>query len=299
MKIGFSSLVCPDWDLPTIVANAAAFKFDAVELRGLHGQLNLPAVPALAAEPETTKALFAEAGVKLACLGSSASFTSSNPKEVAENQAQAREYIELAAALDCPAVRVFAGEVPRGGERHSTLARVGDALRQLAPFAARHRVEILVENQGDFSRSKDIWYLLDAVSQPGVKCCWNPAHGLIVNERPTISIPRLGKRISMVHVTDIKLAGPGELEAFVEPGTGDAEIERMIDLLRGVGFSGTLVFEWPKLWTAGLPEPDKILPKVQAFLTKCIKKESKPLTAYKGDKNAPKFGPAPTGPRGG
>lgn len=298
MKIGFSSMVCPDWDLPTIVANAAAMKFDAVELRGLQGQLNLPSCPPLAAEPETTKALFAEAGVQLACLGTSASFTSSNPREVAKAQAEVRDYIELAASLNCPAVRVFAGELPRGGERHKTQARVADALRQLAPFAAKHHVEILVENQGDFARSKDLWFLIDAVSAPGVKCCWNPAYGLIVNERPTISIPRLGKRIRMAHITDIKLAGPGELESYVEPGTGDVELARMIDLLRGVGFAGTLVFEWPKLWVASLAEPDKILPKVQAFLTKCINAVEKPLSAYKGDKNVPTLGPQPVGPRG-
>jgi len=296
MKIGFSSLVCPEWNLPTIVANAAALKFAGVELRGIQGHLHLPAVPAVAADPEATKALFQEAGVELVCLGTSASFTSADRREVADRQAEVRETIELASALGCPFVRVFAGEIPPRGERHSTLARVADALRELAPFAAKHRVEILVENQGDFSRSKDIWFLLDATSHPAVRCCWNPVHGLMVNERPTISVPRLGTRISMVHVCDAKLAGPAELEAFVEPGLGQAEVATLVELLRGVGYCGYLMFEWPKLWIASLAEPQIVLPKVQSYLSALVSAKQPVLTAYKGDRTAPKFAPPPARP---
>lgn len=297
MKIGYSSLVCPDWDLDTIVAKAGELGFEAVELRGLQGRLHLPAVPALAANPEATRAMFAEAGVELACLGTSASFTSRRPREVADRQAEVRETIELAAALGCPFVRVFAGEVPEGSDRHSTQARVAQALRELAPFAASYRVELLVENQGDYSRSKDIWYLLDATSHPAIGCCWNPVHALMVGERPTISIPRLGTRISMVHVCDARLAGPGALDSFVEPGQGEAQIPRLIGLLRGVGFRGGLIFEWPKLWISSLPEPEAVLPKVREYISKLVSTKDEVLSAYKGDKNAPKLAPPPPTPK--
>src|SRR5215470_7147596 len=113
MKIGFSSVSCPGWDLATIVNNAKAMGYQGVELRGLRGQLALPLCAELTADPAATKGLLAEAGVELACLGSSAAFHYRDPHRVADNQAEAREYIELAGKLGCAFVRVFGAEIPR------------------------------------------------------------------------------------------------------------------------------------------------------------------------------------------
>ena len=65
MRIGFSSLVCPDWDLATIVTKAAEYQFDGVELRGLKGELYLPGIPDLAGNPGATRRLFYSNGVAL------------------------------------------------------------------------------------------------------------------------------------------------------------------------------------------------------------------------------------------
>src|SRR5437870_6285783 len=99
MKLGFSSMACPAWDLATILAKAKEFGYDGVELRGLAGQLHLPLAAELTADPAVTKQRFAEAGVQLVCLSSSAAFHSREPHEVADNKAQVREYIDVAEKL--------------------------------------------------------------------------------------------------------------------------------------------------------------------------------------------------------
>lgn len=289
MKIGFSSLVCPSWDLDTIATKAAEMGFDCFELRGLGGELHLPLVPALASNPEGVRSALREKNVELVCLGTSASLDSKDRRELARQQGIIGEFVELAARLKCPFVRIFVGEVQRRDNLRRAQSRIADALVSLAPMAARHGVTILVENGGDFPSSDTLWFLIDAVSHPAIKCCWSQCQARTVCERATISIPRLGRKIGMVHICDAAFDDFGLLTEYRQPGAGDVEIGRMIELLKGIVYEGCLVFEWPKLWNPSLPEPDAVLPAVQKHLRDCIDAKQAVLTAYKGDKRPAKF----------
>lgn len=298
MKLAFSSVGCPAWDLPTLVEKAKEYGYEGIELRGLQGQLHLPVVPEIAAKPGEVARLTREAGVEIVCLATSAAFHTADRKESAENQARVRETIELAAGLECPFVSVSSGEIPgsavvgpgRRERRGSVLSRIADALRGLAACAAEHRVTLLVENVGDFVDSSSIWYLVDAVDSPAVRCCWNPLPARIRGEGPTRSIPRLSSKISLIHVCDGKFGATGTFGGHVLPGQGDVEIRRMVQLLKGIGYRGTLVFDWPKLWNPALANPEKALPAAAQFLRKLVDEKPVPLTAYKADKFPPRQG---------
>ena len=107
MRIGFSSLVCPEWDLETIVYKASTLGFDGVELHGLQGSLHLPLVPEMAADPGRVRRVFQERGVKLVCLGASVGVDARGRGQVARQKETVVEFIELAAKLDCPYVRLY------------------------------------------------------------------------------------------------------------------------------------------------------------------------------------------------
>lgn len=290
MKIGFSTIGCPDWDLDTIISQGSALGYEAVELRGLQGELHLPAVPAIASDPAALSARFAEAKLDIACLATGCAFHWTDKKKVAENKSQVREFIELAAALRCPYVRVFGDEVPGYEQKQTTLRRISEALRDLAPTAAASGVTIVLENHGDFGGSRDVWYIVDTVDHPAVRCCWHPCHAAAAGDRLSLSVPRLGRLISLVHLVDGRL-NDGALEGYALPGDGNLDVERFLTLLRGVTYDGYLIFDWPKLWVPGLADPDKAFPaaltKIKALLAKID--GIKELTAYKGDKNAPKY----------
>ena len=289
MKIGFSSMVCPGWDLETVVTKASEYGFDGVELRGLRGELHLPLVPELAGRPDRTRELFAEKHVELVCLGASATLDAKKSGKLNVAKAELAEYIELAGRLGCPFVRLYAGEIQRFDHHRAALGRIADVLVSLVPLAVRHGVTLLVENGGDFSSSRDLWFLVDAVGHPAVCCCWNQCHGLTIGERPTKSIPRLGNKIGFVHVCDARFDEQGVLMEYRRLGEGDAEVARQVDLLKGVLFDRYLMFEWPKLWQPSLPAPDAALPEVAAFLRERIDDKHAVLSAYKNDKNAPLF----------
>lgn len=289
MKIGFSSLVCPGWDLPTIVEQASNLGFQGVELRGLRGELHLPLVPELSGRPERVRGLFAVKKVELVCLGSSASLSSKDKSGLARQKGVIVEFMELASRLGCPFVRVFAGEFDRRDTPERAMVRMAEALRSLADTASRLNVTLLVENGGDFAGSQALWFLMDAVSRPAVQCCWNQCNAMSILERPTISIPRLGCKIGLVHVCDADFDDAGVLQGYKLPGEGDVGVLRQIELLRGVVQRGYLIFEWPKLWVETLPGPETVLPKVAEFLKSCLNSKQAVLSAYKGDKNAPRL----------
>ena len=289
MRIGFSSLVCPDWDLATIVTKAAEYQFDGVELRGLKGELYLPGIPDLAGNPGATRRLFESNGVELVCLAGSCTLDARKPKVLARNREELATYIELAASLNCPLVRIFAGEVQRGDVREETLVRIAGELVRIAPFAARKGVTVLLENGGDFCDSAALWYLCDAVSHPAIGICWNACTAMTVGERPTTSIPRLGTKIAMFHVCDADFDGNGYLGTYKLPGDGAVEISHAIDLLKGIVHRGYLMFEWPKLWEPSLAAPDAALGQAQKFLRERVDAKQPILSAYKGDKKAPTF----------
>lgn len=298
MKIGFSSLGCPDWDLATILEKASGFGYEAVELRGLQGEMHLPATPALAQNPERVAARFREANVDLACLATGNCFHWKDAKKVADHKGQVREFIELAGGLGCPFVRVFGDEIPRYQRREEVLMRIVEALSDLAPVAAAHRTTIVLENHGDFANSRDIWFILDAVDHPAVQCCWHPCHAKAAGESATLSVPRLGRKIALTHLVDGKFTDETVLQAYALPGAGDVDLELYLDLLRGIAYSGYLIFEWPKLWIPALAEPDQAFPAALANIRSMLDKLTsvKVLTAYKNDKNAPTYASPPDRP---
>lgn len=291
MKLGFSSLGCPEWDLDTIIKQAASLGYQGIELRGLQGEMHLPGSPALRKDPQAVINQLGDAKVELVCLATGNSFHHPDKKRVANEKAQVREFLELAGELKCPFVRVYGDEVPRYEDKNVTLMRIVEALADLAPVAAACKTTILLENHGDFSGSRDLWYLVDAVNHPAVQGCWHPCHGKVAGDRPTLAIPRLGRKIALAHIVDGKFNEAGALETYVMPGDGDVDLGLTLDLLRGIAYDGYLIFEWPKLWVASLAAPEQALPaaisKMKALLAAL--ESVKELTAYKGDKNVPKY----------
>ncbi len=293
MKIGFSTLACPSWDLTTVVAKAGEYGYDGVELRGIKGNLDLTRVPEVSANPGATRQLFASANVELVCLGSSISLDARDRSALARSCEELTEYIDLAAELACPYVRIFVGEAQKGEVREATIARIAESLTGIAPYAGDRKVTILVENVGDFSGSASLWHLCDYASHPAIRACWNICNAVSTCERPTVSIPRLGTKIGMVHICDGVFDEQGYLEQYHVPGEGNVELARAIDLLKGVYFCDYLMFEWPKLWNKSIAPADDVLPRAATFLRGCVDNKQAILSAYKGDKNPAKMEAAP------
>ncbi len=148
-----------------------------------------------------------------------------------------------------------------------------------------------MENGGDFCGSADLWFVVDAVSHPQVQAAWNQCNALTVRERATNSLPRLGGKIRLVHICDALFNDRDVLQDYVGLGSGHVEVARQIEILKGMMYHGYAMFEWPKLWLETLPTAANTLPEVATFLRERIDAKQTVLTAYKGDKRAPRLPP--------
>src|ERR1700732_4888968 len=105
MKLAFSTLGCPDWNLAQIASAATQFGYDAVELRALGGSINLLERPEF--QPQAvpkTRAFLQERGLSICCLDTSCSLDSTDDKARRENVAVAARHGELAFALGAPLI---------------------------------------------------------------------------------------------------------------------------------------------------------------------------------------------------
>lgn len=289
MKIGFTSSVCPSWDLQTMVSKASHMGFDGIQLCGDRGETRLPGMPEVASDPEGVRRLLRDSNVELVSLGTSTALDSRRRTDLARQKAKITELMESAAKLGCPFVRVSAGRVQRRDNHRIALSRIAEAVSSLVPAATQLGVTVLVENDGDFPGSDSMWFLTDAAGHPAVLCCWNQCHAKAIGERPTLSIPRLSRKIGVLHVCDASFDEHGVLLDYKPLGEGDAEIARQIELLKGLLYDRYIVFDWPKTEVESLPPPESILPSAAEFLRGRIEEQQPVLTAYKGDKNAPKM----------
>jgi sugar phosphate isomerase/epimerase len=186
-------------------------------------------------------------------------------------------------------VRLFTGVVPARTSPEATLCRIAAELSVLVEAAARRRVTLVIENNGDFLSSRDLWFVVDAVNHPALKACWNPCNGLARKERSTNAIPRLASNLGLVHVCDADYDDQGLLIGYQLPGHGQVGWDKTIDLLRGVIYRDYLVFEWPKMWVPSLPTAESYLADVAKFLKDRIAHRDPVLSAYKGDKQKPRY----------
>ena len=75
MKLAFTTLGCPDWNLEKIVSTAHELGFDGVEIRGLEGKISAKEIERFQEENrESTKRLFAKNKLELCGFGSSVCF---------------------------------------------------------------------------------------------------------------------------------------------------------------------------------------------------------------------------------
>src|SRR5919204_340695 len=99
MRLAFSTLGCPNWELDAVVEAARRYGYEAVELRALGGSLDLLGRPEFRPEAvAATRAQLSAAGLSVCCVDSSCSFDSADADERARQIELAAQHCELAAA---------------------------------------------------------------------------------------------------------------------------------------------------------------------------------------------------------
>ncbi|MDP9339906.1 MAG: sugar phosphate isomerase/epimerase [Acidobacteriota bacterium] len=256
--LAFSTLGCPRWTWLQILDFAAQHGFSAVELRGMLGELNLPARPEFAADKILqAKRDVASRGLKIACVSSSAAMHEEDAQKRAQQLADARSFIDLAAALEAPYVRVFGNDIK--GPREAVIARVAAGLRELGEYARPRNVTVIIESHGDFTDSPTLKDILTRADSDHVALLWDAHHTFVSShEEPEFTVSQLGKWIRHTHLKDSvpDVKADGKDRRYVLTGKGDVPVERQIRALVAMGYQGRYCFEWEKVWHPELAEPE-------------------------------------------
>ena len=104
-----------------------------------------------AEERAAIRARCADAGVAVACVATSCRFEYPEAAKRQEDIDRAKRYVDLAADVGAPRIRVFGNAFPAEGiSKTEVVENVGAALRSIAEHGATRDVDVCLEMHGDF-----------------------------------------------------------------------------------------------------------------------------------------------------
>src|ERR1700686_2073659 len=206
MKVSFSTLACPDWTMPQIIAIAAGGGYDGIELRFVQGEDSLWKLPVFSGEElASTKRALAEQALTISCLDTSCRFHSPDAAERGRWIAEGQRMAALAGELGAPGLRVFGDTIQPGADRISTQSWIAESIRKLAEITAARGVEIWIENHGDFAAAGETAAILENAASQKIGVVWDPANSFVATEeRPADGAALLGVAIRHVHIKDLR-----------------------------------------------------------------------------------------------
>jgi sugar phosphate isomerase/epimerase len=264
MKISFTTLGCPGWDLDTICARASEYGFDGLDFRGLLDTLDITLLPAFTSGGAETKRKLADAGLEVCGISSSIQICA--PEKRSDNIKEAQRTVAVAHVLGCQNIRVFGGGNPQAIGREKAADLGWECMEAILEIDGARDLRWLFETHDHWIESDHCQLLLERIPEPAFGVLWDMGHTPRVGgETPQETVAALGPRIGYTHVKDA-VYDPGHALAmqdgwrYVVPGTGQLPLAEAIALLKETGYEGWIVFEHEKRWHPELLEPEEILP---------------------------------------
>jgi sugar phosphate isomerase/epimerase len=270
LKLAFSTLGCPNWELEDVARAARAYGYAAVELRALGGGLDLLSRPEFQpGEVARTRGWLAARGLAVCCVDTSCTFDSADEAERRRQVELAGRHCELAAALGAPLIRVFPDKVPEGASREETRDRIGDSLREVARLAPRG-VRVGLETHGDFAGGPATAEIIRRADHPNLCIIWDAANTFASGEALEVTARAVAPYLAHVHLRDARPSGK-EHWTPVLAGHGLVPFGEVVSALGGLGYGGYVSFEFEKYWHPEIEEPEVSLPDFAAAMRALLK----------------------------
>lgn len=250
MKIAFSTLGCPGWSWNEIFATAKDLGLDGIEIRGVGKEMYAPkAKPFLPENIDATMRQIQQGGLALSLLATSATLGIGSPEA---SLSEAKAYIDLAARLGVPYIRVLIAGRPEPVEGES-IQQCARLYRELCEYAAPKGVTPLIETNGELANSEVMReFMGGAHENSGV--LWDIHHPYrFFEEQPEETCGNIGQWVKYVHIKD-SVGTPAEVQ-YRMMGYGDIPVLDILRLLEKQGYTGFVSLEWVKRWNPDLQEP--------------------------------------------
>jgi len=260
VKASFSTLACPDWTMPQVIAMAASLGYDGVELRFVQEEDSLWKLPVFqGGQLMSTKRSLSDCGLVVSCLDTSCRFHSPDIAERNRWLEEGERMSDLAATLGAPGLRVFGDTIQPGADRDSTRGWIAESIGRLAEITSSKGVEVWLESHGDFAGSGESLAILkqSGASQAGV--LWDPANCFLeAKETPAEGAVKLGGAIRHTHIKDLR-QNNGTWE-HVLTGEGSFPLGQQLEALQEIHYDRFVSFEWEKKWHPEIADAEVALP---------------------------------------
>lgn len=148
-----------------------------------------------------------------------------------------RTWVDNAAELDAPVIRIFAGSVPRGGNEAEAIARCIEGIEQSLTYAAEKGVALALENHGGITATpQQILGIVKAIKAPRGNFGVNLDTGNFHGADPYAELVELAPYAINV-----------QMKSEIQPNGGKkvpADLARMVGILREARYSGYVVLEY-------------------------------------------------------
>jgi len=261
MKLAFTTLGCPNWDLSTIVKRAVEYGYNGVDFRGYLADVDLRQSPIFApGEIRRTAQTVRGAGLAIPALSSGARMFDATPGARAASLDEMKAYAELARETGAGIVRIFGGAL-NGTPLEDALAVAGETLCHASDIAQQAGILFAVETHDDWVATPPLARALEQAGFPGsVAFLWDVHHPCrVARETPETTFANIGKHVRYTHWKD-SATTPGGGHALCRFGQGDIPLKKIYEVLTAGGYDGWHTFEWEKRWVPALPEPEIAYP---------------------------------------
>lgn len=225
------SSVCPTQTLSQLFETAKKFGYQGIELRveWNHGHgVELTASPQ---QRSAARRAFADSGIALASLATGCRFQTEDAAQNAVEAEKLRRYIELAAAVGAPLIRIFGDPVPTEAEKlDDALEREADAINSLDALAGQQGIVLGLETHGNLLASQ----AAEVIARAEARHCmilWHAEHHIRNGESVDRAWPFVKARVCHVH---------WRVNANDIP---EAEVARTFPLLKKLGYQGHVSLE--------------------------------------------------------
>lgn len=264
MKISFTTLGCPGWDLDTICRRGKEYGYDGVDFRGYLDALDITLLPEFTTHAAETRRRLSDAGLETS--GISTSIRVCDAEALEANLEEACRTIDAALGLGAVNVRVFGGGDVERFTREE-LATVGaDTIEKILALPGAESLRWLFETHDNWIKGSDCRLLLERIPNPAFGALWDIGHTPRVGgETPQETYAAIGPRVGYTHIKDA-VYEPEHPQAmkdgwrYVPPGEGQLPLAEAVQLLKQSGYDGWLVLESEKRWHPNLLEPEVIFP---------------------------------------
>jgi sugar phosphate isomerase/epimerase len=260
MKLAFSTLGCPHWELEQIALAARAYGYAAIELRAVAGGLDLLKRPEFqVGAVEATRRRLTDQTLSICCVDTSCTFDSQDPDERRRQVEVGVRHAELAAALGAPLIRIFPDKIPAGATRNETRDNIAAGLREVADRVPSG-VRVALETHGDFARGQSAAEIVALANHRRVALIWDVANSVAAGDSIEETAREVGPYLAHVHLRDARPVKGQEHWLPVLAGRGAVSFAAAVKALRGLAYDGYVSFEWEKYWHPEIEEPEVALP---------------------------------------